>query len=373
MENNVKRRESNVSVNETILSENFQDDVLAENCGRTRILNQLLDKMEQLAAFIEVELEDHPAEEYLEEFSDVLQQAKSFSRSLPQNRMIASAERKDVKLNDLLQEVVRRHEKIGSSSMSLELAAEQDYFISAIPSQLSTACFALLNHKNDLFLKVENVTLNSSQRDFNKSGLPDGQYWGVVASADEQADRDLFKGASTLVLNDDESEKLAAYGVILSHGGDVLVHPSSAAFMVILPQSQATPIVNQDDAASDLRGQETILVVDDEDMIWDILIENLQELDYTVLLAENGAEAVEIYRENPGMIDIVILDMVMPVMNGREAFAALKELDPQIKVILSSGYMAESDASDVLQGGAKAFLHKPYRMTELAKTIRGLV
>ena len=116
-----------------------------------------------------------------------------------------------------------------------------------------------------------------------------------------------------------------------------------------------------------------VLVVDDEDMIWEILIENLQDLGYTVILAEHGEDAVEIYRENPGFIDIVILDMVMPKMNGREAFHELKKVDEKVKILLSSGYMAEGEAGDLLESGAKGFLRKPYKMIELAKKIREIL
>ena len=121
------------------------------------------------------------------------------------------------------------------------------------------------------------------------------------------------------------------------------------------------------------KGTETILVVDDEDMIWEILIDNLQDLGYTVILAENGLDAVEIYQENPGLVDIVILDMVMPKMNGREAFAELKKIDDDVNIILSSGYMAEGEASDLLQTGAKTFLRKPYKMIDLARKIRQIL
>ena len=120
-------------------------------------------------------------------------------------------------------------------------------------------------------------------------------------------------------------------------------------------------------------GDETVLVVDDEDMIWEILIENLQELGYTVILAENGEDAVEIYRENPGLVDVVILDMVMPKMNGREAFGELMKIDPAVKILLSSGYMAEGEAGDLLESGACGFLRKPYKMIDLAMEIRRIL
>jgi CheY-like chemotaxis protein len=99
----------------------------------------------------------------------------------------------------------------------------------------------------------------------------------------------------------------------------------------------------------------------------------LQELGYTVILAADGRDAVEIYESNPGEIDLVILDMLMPGMDGHDTFFALKELDPNVKVLLSSGYVSEEDARDVLNAGAAGFLQKPYRMADLAQRVRTIV
>ena len=105
-------------------------------------------------------------------------------------------------------------------------------------------------------------------------------------------------------------------------------------------------------------GNETILIVDDHETIWDFLIETLQELGYSVLLAENGLDAVEIYAENPHEIDLVLLDMVMPKASGHQAFYRIKELDPNATVLLSSGYVCEEEVRDLLEQGANGFLRK---------------
>ena len=116
----------------------------------------------------------------------------------------------------------------------------------------------------------------------------------------------------------------------------------------------------------------TILLVDDEDMIWDVLSDMLQELGYRVILAGDGQEAVQIYAGNPGQIDLVILDMLMPNMGGRETFFILKELDPAVKVLASSGYVSQEEIQDVMDSGAAGFLRKPYRLADLAKKIEDI-
>ena len=127
------------------------------------------------------------------------------------------------------------------------------------------------------------------------------------------------------------------------------------------------------DRLEQFRGTETILIVDDHETIWDFLIEALQALGYSVLLAENGKEAVDIYKGNPGAIDLVLLDMVMPVMNAHEAFPLLKEADPNVRVLLASGYVEEEDVQDLLSNGAISFMRKPYLLKDLARRIRDIL
>lgn len=120
-------------------------------------------------------------------------------------------------------------------------------------------------------------------------------------------------------------------------------------------------------------GTETILIVDDQETVWDFLIEALQKLGYSVLLAENGLDAVEIYENNPGQIDLVLLDMIMPKQGGHSTFHKLKELDPQVKVLLSSGFVSLEEVDDLLKNGAAGFLPKPHRIRDMATEIRRIL
>lgn len=120
-------------------------------------------------------------------------------------------------------------------------------------------------------------------------------------------------------------------------------------------------------------GHETILVVDDQETVWDFLIEALQNLGYSVILAENGLDAIEICRENPEQIDLVLLDMIMPKLGGHSTFYQLRALDPKIKILLASGYVAPSAVNDLLANGAVGFLQKPHRIKTLAAELRRIL
>ena len=120
-------------------------------------------------------------------------------------------------------------------------------------------------------------------------------------------------------------------------------------------------------------GNETILIVDDHETIWDFLIEALQKLGYSVLLAENGLDAVEIYEENPDQIDLVLLDMIMPKAGGHQTFYKIRAIDPEAKILLSSGFVSEAEVHDLLQQGACGFLPKPHRLPAVARAIRDVL
>ena len=99
----------------------------------------------------------------------------------------------------------------------------------------------------------------------------------------------------------------------------------------------------------------------------------LESLGYTVLPARDGVEALEIYQKHPPPIHLVILDMVMPRMNGRETFIALRTLDPKVKLLLSSGYSLEGQARELLGQGEVGFLQKPYTTATLSAKLRELL
>ncbi len=98
--------------------------------------------------------------------------------------------------------------------------------------------------------------------------------------------------------------------------------------------------------------------------------ESLEILGYDVVIARSGQEAVEIFKTKNGKIDLVILDMIMPGMNGMETFDILKSMKPNIKVILSSGYSAEAHSAKIMEHGCSGFIQKPYGLKELSRKVK---
>ena len=116
-----------------------------------------------------------------------------------------------------------------------------------------------------------------------------------------------------------------------------------------------------------MNGTETVLLVDDEDMIINVGEQMLRTLGYKILLARSGKKAIEVYKKNRRKIDMVILDMIMPGIGGGEAYDTIKEINPNIKVLLSSGYSIDGQAEEILERGCNGFIQKPFNMKELSQ------
>jgi CheY-like chemotaxis protein len=169
------------------------------------------------------------------------------------------------------------------------------------------------------------------------------------------------------------------YGIIHNHGGYIDLKSEvgqGTTFELFLPAVpgiviEEVPPLSQRQSAH--KGSETILVVDDEEMIRQLGADILEDIGYKILFASQGEEAIEIYQSSGEKIDLVILDVVMPGIGGKETFLALKELNPDIKVLLSSGYSTDGGVGEILKEGVGGFIQKPYRDEELIKKVREIL
>jgi CheY-like chemotaxis protein len=168
----------------------------------------------------------------------------------------------------------------------------------------------------------------------------------------------------------------SVYGIIKNHGGFIDVYSEKGigtTFKIHLPTSEKEPVKEKNVYEKVLKGTETILFVDDEDIIIRVGKDMIESLGYEVLIAENGKEAIEIYKKNMDKIDMVMLDIIMPVMDGGETYDKLKEINPDIKVLLSSGYGINGQATEILDRGCNGFIQKPFNMRALSKKIRDIL
>ena len=168
----------------------------------------------------------------------------------------------------------------------------------------------------------------------------------------------------------------SVYRIVKGHSGFINVHSKKgqgSTFIIYLPVSEKK--LGQVKLTSEklCRGSETILLVDDEETVTSVCRSMLEMLGYRVLVARSGEEAVALYKANPQEIDIVILDMIMPGLGGEQAFDCLKAINPDIRIIMATGYTTDGKESQLAARGCKGFLNKPYRLQVLSQKVREVI
>lgn len=165
----------------------------------------------------------------------------------------------------------------------------------------------------------------------------------------------------------------AALGIVRGHHGALKVYSTpgrGSTFKVLFPAADVdVPEPQPRTPERELTGHGTVLVVDDEEVVRKSAKSMLERYGYSVLTAENGMDAVEIFRQKGNQIDLVILDLTMPVMNGEAALRRLKLLDPKVPVLLSSGYNEIEAVERFVNKGLAGFVQKPYTSARLAEKV----
>jgi two-component system cell cycle sensor histidine kinase/response regulator CckA len=235
----------------------------------------------------------------------------------------------------------------------------------------------------DIYLETSNVVLSS---DYTKPyALEAGKYVGISFAdtgigMDEETRRRVFDPFfTTKGMERGTGLGLAsAYGIVKNHGGMIHVYSEKghgSTFTIYLPAVDAkVEQISIHDREEVKHGkEETVLLVDDETIILDVGKDMLKTIGYKVFLASGGNEAIEIYRENSNKIDLVILDLIMPGVSGGETYKVLKSINPDIKVMLSSGYNVSAEAAEIMKQGVNDFIQKPFTMTTLSQKIRNIL
>jgi two-component system, cell cycle sensor histidine kinase and response regulator CckA len=166
----------------------------------------------------------------------------------------------------------------------------------------------------------------------------------------------------------------SAYGIMQNHGGFFEVESQAgkgSTLSFFLPASPG-PVQKESppEPGQMMKGSETIMIVDDEDIVVDVASEMLNSLGYKVLVAMDGHEALEIYSNQKENVSLVILDLIMPGLSGSHTFDLLKKENPAVKVLLSSGYSLSGEASSIMDKGCLGFIQKPYDIFKLSQKIK---
>jgi signal transduction histidine kinase len=239
-----------------------------------------------------------------------------------------------------------------------------------------------MSNGGDLYLQTENVILDRSY--IKPYTVEPGRYAKISVSdtgvgIDKETQERIFEPFfTTKEMGRGTGLGLASvYGIIKSHGGYINVYSEKergTVFTIYLPASAKEVLIDEEGSPAMLvKGTGTILLIDDEKMILEVGLELLEELGYTVLSAMSGQEAIDVFQKDQDNIDLVIMDMIMPGMGGGETFDRLKEINPEVKVLLSSGYSINGQATKIIRRGCDGFIQKPFNMNQLAEKIQKIL
>jgi PAS domain S-box-containing protein len=235
----------------------------------------------------------------------------------------------------------------------------------------------------DLYLETDNIRLDRDYIDTKPFSVKPGLYVKISITdtgigMDQKIQQRIFEPFfTTKEVGQGTGLGLAsAYGIIKNHGGFITCYSEvgvGSTFNIYLPAHAKKDAQSVKVAEEAVGGTETILLIDDEKMIIEVGRRMMESLGYAVVAAGKGDEALTLYRKRHDHIDLIILDMIMPYMGGKEVFNRIKEINPKAKVLLSSGYSLNGQAQEIMAQGCNGFIQKPFDTVELSRKIREIL
>ncbi len=330
----------------------------------------------------------HPFFEHLAEIEDHIKSASDLTSQLLAFARKGKYEVKPIDLNDLIKQASHMFGRT-KKDIQINLKLQTDLSIVEIDrnqmEQVFLNLFINAWHAmptgGEINIKSENAVLDKdyvsafsvSPGDYVKISIND-----TGIGMDEATKEKIFDPFfTTKEMGRGTGLGLASvYGIIKNHSGIIKVSSQKGdgtTFNIYLPSSKKGVLKTREISKDILPGTETILLVDDEPMIVNVGKALLERLGYEVIVAESGTEAIELYEKENSKIDIVILDMIMPVMGGTETYKHLKKINPDLKVLFSSGYNIDEESSEILNLESNGFIQKPYKFEKLSRKIRSII
>lgn len=357
--------------------------------GIAHDFNNLLMGIQGRASLMSVDLESaHPHLEHIKAIEGYVRSATDLTKQLLGFARGGKYEVRPIDINELLFESatmfgrtkkeIRIHTKLQNPPPVAEIDRRQ---IEQALLNLYVNAWQAMPEGGELYLETKIITMDDAH--CKSYQLEPGRYVKVSVTdtgigMDESICQRIFDPFFTT------KEKArgtglglsSAYGIIKNHAGTIMVHSEAGkgtTFNIYLPVSHAVPYRDVRIETELIKGSETILLVDDEEMIIKVTRTMLEKLGYRVLVAKNGKQAVDKVKINGDKIDLVILDLIMPGIKGDKAFDLIREIQPAMPVILSSGYSLDGQANEVIQRGCNGFIQKPFNISELSQKVRKIL
>jgi PAS domain S-box-containing protein len=292
---------------------------------------------------------------------------------------------KDMSLNETIRETLRMQESALPPSIRVQRELEPTLWaIKADRTQMSQLVMNLYLNAVEAILESGRILITTRNVAGDEPGAPvppdlkPGRY--VCLSVEDtgcgmnpEVRAKVFEPFFTTKFQGRGLGLAAVYGIVKNHGGAISISSEvgqGTTFKVYLPAAESEVKKSLDATGRIPAGSETILVIDDDEVVLSVTQKLLEHLGYRILIAHDGQEALDVARTFEGRIDLAVLDLKMPGMDGSQVYPRLREAQPEIKVIVCSGYELDAASQALLDAGASAFLRKPYRIEALAAEIR---
>lgn len=330
----------------------------------------------------------HPTIVHLKEIEDLVQRGSDLTKQLLTFAREDKQNLRPANLNDIIEKTAGMFGRT-RKEIAIRKKYKKDLWpvvidhgkIKEVMLNLYVNASQAMPRGGELTLKTANVKLDG--KDVKPLKMEPGPYVRIMVSdtgigMDEKTMERIFEPFfTTKELGKGTGLGLASvYGIIKNHGGFINVDSEKGkgtTFTIYLPTTKMDVKIKEDDPGRILEGSETILLVDDEKIILNVGLEILESMGYQVLVAGSGKAAIEVYKENQDKIDMIILDTIMPEMGGNETYQQLREINPQVKVLLSSGYGIDDQAVQMLALDCDGFIQKPFNMKDLSKSTRAIL
>ncbi len=357
--------------------------------GIAHDFNNLLMAILGHVSLVAVEIEPmHPSREHITVVEEHIRSAMDLTKQLLGFARGGKYEVKPVDINALLvnsatlfgrtHKELRIQTSVGEVPLVVEVDRRQ---IEQVFLNLFINAWQAMPDGGELYLRIVPATLDREQ--YKAYEIKPGKYVQIAITdtgtgMDEDTCQRIFdpffttkkKGRGTGL------GLASAYGIIKNHGGIITVYSEvghGTTFNIFLPLSDKEAFREPPMERQLLKGSETILLVDDEDMILNVGQAILKKLGYRVVTAKGGEQAAAVARKMVDAIDLVILDLIMPGMDGGKTFDYLRSLRKDLPVLLSSGYAIDGQANEIMQRGCNGFIQKPFNMIELSNHVRKIL
>ena len=352
-------------------------------------------KLQVIAGYVELMLCDKDIQENYKHDIGIIKQAVDSSAELIKGMMVFSRktpiELQPIDLNKLVAQTGSMLARSISKIIEIDLLLADDLWaIKAAPNQIDQILMNLAVNARDampgggmLTIKTENITLDDEYCIFDPLVKP-GRYVLIEVSdtgtgMNKETASHIFEPFFT-TKEEGKGTGLGlavVYGIVEQHGARIVCDSAPSVgttFRIYFPAIEKVHQEEYFENKEPPRGEgETILLVDDEPHLRDIVARQLVGANYRVIKASNGNEALKLYEQHRKQISLIILDLLMPGMGGKQCLEALRKLDPNVRVLVATGHTAPGIVGELEQAGAKGFIRKPFETNLLLEKIREIV